>query len=91
VRDRTLRRLESDRERFLALLNVILEEEGSRRRLTKPWPFQKDVTMDWMLPREAVDRAVHGVVDGFDRNPRRRFLWRLQRRALALRRQYLGG
>jgi hypothetical protein len=47
--------------------------------------------MDWMLPREAVDRAVHGVVDGFDRNPRRRFLWRLQRRALALRRQYLGG
>ncbi|HEY7602217.1 MAG TPA: hypothetical protein VIB60_06895, partial [Methylomirabilota bacterium] len=91
VRDRTLRRLDSDRERFLALLNVILEEAGSRRRLTKPWPFQKDVTMDWMLPREAVDRAVHGVVDGFDRNPRRRFLWRLQRRALALRRQYLRG
>ena len=54
VRDRTLRRLESDRSRFLALLNAILEESGSPGRLGAPWPLRKTVTMEWLPAAEAV-------------------------------------
>ena len=69
VRDHTLRHLELDRRRFLALLNDILEESGAGRRLSGPWPFRKEVTMQWLPASEAVRRAVRGRVDGFDARP----------------------
>lgn len=65
VRDQTLRRLELDRRRFLTLLDAILEEGRARQRLSGPWPFRKEVTMEWLPPDVAVGRAVRGVVDGF--------------------------
>ncbi len=65
IREKTLRRLEADRGRFLGLINSILEASGSARRLTMPWPFKKSVTMQWLPPEKAVSRAVRGVVDGF--------------------------
>jgi hypothetical protein len=90
VRDRTLRRLESDRSRFLALLNAILEESGSPRRLGAPWPLRKAVTMEWLPSAEAVRRAVDGVVDAYDERNRASLLRRAGRRALRLKRRYLG-
>jgi glycosyltransferase involved in cell wall biosynthesis len=84
IRDRTLGRLAADRMRFLSLINAILEECGAKRRLANPWPFRKEVTMEWLPSGEAVDRAAYGVVDGFAR-PRRGLLrwrrWRHARRA----------
>jgi glycosyltransferase involved in cell wall biosynthesis len=67
VRDRTLRRLEQDRKRFLTLIDNILEESGSARRMTMPWPFKKPVTMEWMRSAEASRRARNGIVDGFEK------------------------
>jgi len=65
VRDRTLRRLTIDRQRFLSLINAILEESGSNRKLEMPWPFEKQVTQEWLPIDEAVRRARSGIVDGF--------------------------
>jgi hypothetical protein len=91
IRDRTLRRLEPDRERFLTLINAILEESGSQKRLGNPWPFRRGVTMQWMPPGEAVDRAVYGFVDGFDIETVGFLLWRAWRKSLRLKRQWVGG
>lgn len=90
IRERTLRRLEPDRARFLELINTILEECRSQRRLVKPWPFRKDVTMDWLVPSEAVAHAVYGVVDAFERKKEDVLLRRAWRRASHLMRKYLG-
>ena len=65
IRARTLQRIEADRRRFQGFLNRLLAEAGSRRRLDGAWPFRKPVTMEWNPVQEAVDRAVHGVVDAF--------------------------
>jgi hypothetical protein len=88
IRDRTLRRLKQDRERFLAFLNTILEEGGSPRRLAGPWPFRKDVTQEWLPPQQAMDRADFGIVDGFHRPWRGVMRWRRWIRALGLGRGY---
>jgi hypothetical protein len=91
IRNRTLQRLNRDRERFMALLNAILEETGSVRRFAGPWPFRKDVTMEWLPPRQALARADFGIVDGF-RPPRRGVMrWRRWKRALGLERGYEAG
>jgi hypothetical protein len=84
IRDRTLQRLERDRERFMALLNSILEEGGSAKRFAGPWPFRKDVTMEWLPPRQALDRADFGIVDGFGPPRRGLMRWRRWQRALGL-------
>ena len=65
VRDRTLRRLTIDRRRFLGLINAIFEESASDRKLEMPWPFEKQVTQEWLAMDEAVRRARSGIVDGF--------------------------
>ena len=92
IHQRTLRRLEVDRARFLALINAILEEAGSERRLAVPWPFRKAVTMQWLSSAEAVERAEHGMVDAFDPGRRRVFEWRRWHQAFRrLRRQSWGG
>lgn len=65
IRAKTLQRIEADRRRFLEFLSRLLAEAGSRRRLDRPWPFSKPVTMEWNPVQEAIDRAVHGVVDGY--------------------------
>jgi hypothetical protein len=85
VRARTLERLRLDRARFLGLINAILDEDGSTRRLSGSWPFRKEVTMQWLSRDEAVERAAHGVIDGFDRSVFRWSRWsnalrRLRRR-----------
>lgn len=67
IREKTLSRIETDRARFLDLINSILEESGSARRLAMPWPFKKSVTRKWLPPEKAVSRAMRGVVDGFER------------------------
>lgn len=77
IHERTVARLEQDRRRFLGLLNAILEESGSAKRLAMPWPFSKTVTMEWHTLEEALWRAEHGVIDGY-RAPG--LLWRLWRR-----------
>lgn len=82
IQRRTLRRLEVDRARFLDLLNAILTESGSSQRLALPWPFRKAVTMQWLAFPEARDRAVHGVVDGYDDGPRRAVQWGRWRQVL---------
>jgi hypothetical protein len=66
IRERTLRRLELDRGRFLTLINRILEAGGTKRRVSSEWPFRKEVTMQWLPRGEAVERAAHGVVDAFN-------------------------
>lgn len=78
IRERTLRRIETDRARFLGLINAILEESGAERRLAMPWPFRKRVTMEWLQPAEAIHRAVNGTVDGFESEKRKKGLlgWR---------------
>ncbi len=81
IRARTLQRIEADRRRFQAFLNRLLAEAGARRRLDGPWPLRKPVTMEWNPVQEAIDRAVHGVVDAYhpdDWIP----AWRWRRRAL---------
>jgi len=76
IRERTLRRLAPDRERFLALINAILEECGSPRRLASSWPFHKEVLMEWLSPAQAADRATYGLVDGFVQRRRGALRWR---------------
>ena len=88
IRDRTLRRLQRDRERFMTLLNAILEECGSAKRFAKPWPFRKDVTMEWLPVLQALDRADFGIIDGFHRPRRGVMRWRRWTRALGLGRGY---
>jgi Glycosyl transferases group 1 len=81
IRTKTLQRIEADRRRFLEFLNRLLAEAGSRRRLDGPWPFRKPATMAWVPVQEAIDRAIHGVVDGYhpdDWLPS----WRWRRKAL---------
>jgi hypothetical protein len=87
IRDRILRRLQPDRARFMRLINAILEECRSQRRLADPWPFRKEVTMEWLPLKEAVDRAAHGVVDGFDGARRGLLRWRRWQNALRPKRQ----
>lgn len=83
IRDRILRRVESDRARFLGLINSILEESHSDKRLAMPWPFRKTVTMEWMDGEAALDRAVLGIVDAFEKKKgsRGRRAWRRLTRA----------
>ena len=64
IRAKTVQRIETDRRRFQEFLNRLLAETGSGRRFDGPWPFRKPVTMEWIPVQEAIDRAVHGVVDG---------------------------
>jgi len=91
IRERTLRRLARDRERFLGLIDGILEEVGSQRRLERPWPFRKAVTMEWLAATDAVDRAAFPLVDGFGRPEKGLVPWRLRRKLLALQRRRAGG
>ena len=88
IRDRTLRRLKRDRERFMAFLNTILQECGSAKRIEDPWSFRKDVTMEWLPPQQAADRADFGIVDGFHRPWQGVMRWRRWKRALGLGRRY---
>lgn len=78
IREKTLKRLEEDRTRFLGLLNAILEESGSNNRLSLPWPFAKPVTMEWLPVDEAVHRAAYGIVDGFEKRKKKKgfLFWR---------------
>jgi glycosyltransferase involved in cell wall biosynthesis len=85
IRERTLRRLAADRERFLTLINAILEESGSRRRLAGPWPFHKEVLMEWLSSAQAADRATYGLVDGFVQRRRGALRWRKLLSACRLR------
>lgn len=64
IHERTLARLESDRRRFVDLLNAVLEESGSTRRIGMPWPFRHPV-MEWLKPEVAIERALAGNVDAF--------------------------
>ena len=79
IRERTIRRLDGERSRFLTLINTILEESASSVRLAAPWPFRKAVTMEWMPADEALRRAT-GVVDAFTKERRGLFGWRRWRR-----------
>ncbi len=65
IQARTLQKIHADRGRFVNLLNRLLAEAGSRRRLEQPWPFRKPVAMPWLPVQEAIDRAVYRVVDGY--------------------------
>ena len=92
IRARTLRLLERDRERFLGLIDAILEASGSPRRLERPWPFRKLVTMSWMPAAEAADRAAYPLVDAFDIRPEKGLVpWRLRRKFMALQRRLADG
>lgn len=64
IRARTLARLTKDRERFTDLVNAILAEGGSPRRIGGPWPFRHPV-MEWLPAAVAVERALAGRVDAF--------------------------
>ena len=56
-----------------------------------PWPFRKVITMQWLSSAEAVEHAVHGVVDAFDTGKRSVFEWRRWHQAYRrLKRQHLG-
>ena len=91
IRGRTLRRLECDRARFMTLINTILEECGAARRLAGPWPFRKDVTMEWLPPSQALARVVYEIVDGFGKPKRGLMRWRKWKHALGLTRSYDAG
>ena len=85
IRQQILQRLGRDRARLLELINSILEESGSDKRLAMPWPFTKPVMMEWLPSDKAVNRATRGIVDGFERKEKKNFLWRrVLRRALIL-------
>ena len=75
IREKTLRRLEADRARFLGLINSILEASGAARRLSMPWPLKASVTRKWLPPEKAVSRAMRGAVDGLDRKKRGLSKW----------------
>jgi hypothetical protein len=77
--------MEQDRARFLGLLNAILEESGGEPRFSMPWPFRKPVLMEWLQPEEAAERAVLGIVDGFEKKKRRKGLLGWRRWGLRLR------
>lgn len=88
VREKTLGRMDKDRARFLGLLNAILAESGVEPSFSMPWPFRKPVLMEWLRPEEAAERAILGIVDGFEKKKRRRGLlgwrrWGLRLRAMA--------
>ena len=91
IRDRVLRRLEADRQRFLMLVSAMLEEGGSQRRLAGPWSLQKPATMEWLPAEDAVDRAAHGIVDAFGRAERGFLPWRVYRKWDRLKRRLMGG
>ncbi|MBX3581879.1 MAG: glycosyltransferase [Rhizobiaceae bacterium] len=64
IHERTLTKLERDRRRFVDLLNELLDESGSRKRIGMPWPFRHPV-MAWLKPEVAIRRALAGEVDAF--------------------------
>jgi hypothetical protein len=87
VRERTMRRIEEARARFIGLINAILEEANAEDRLSSSWPFRKTVIMEWLEPATAVDRAVNGIVDAFEKmadEPTGDALWRRWMRAIGL-------
>lgn len=82
VRQKTLKRMESDRSRFLALLNEIVGAERGRQRFEMPWPFQAMLLMDWLPPAEATMRLIHGLVDTGRQRPSRYYARRMWLRRL---------
>lgn len=83
IRRMTLRKIEADRDRFVALINAILTESESGTRLEGPWPFRKHTTMEWHPADEMLRRAMEGIVDGF---PKRRPIRDRLRRIIPLTR-----
>ena len=65
IRRKTLESLQRERNRFLDLLNAIFEESGCEHRLAEPWPFERQVIMDWLDPAVAIGRVLSGTVDAF--------------------------
>ena len=63
VRERTMRRIEAERARFVDLVNAILGEEGIDRYFEGFWPLKRPVIMEWLSPGEARRRATRGVID----------------------------
>jgi hypothetical protein len=87
VRERTMQRIEEARSRFIGLINDILEAAGATDRLSATWPFRKTVIMEWLEPATAVDHAVNGVVDAFEKKadePTGDALWRRWARMIGL-------
>ena len=66
IRQKTLEKLQSDRERFIDLINRIFAASGSDQRIEMPWPFRRPVIMQWQPPKKAVRKALAGTVDAFE-------------------------
>lgn len=63
VRERTLRRILSERARFIELMNAIYGESGITQEFRGFWPLKRPVIMEWIRPKDARRNAIEGVVD----------------------------
>lgn len=75
IHDQAVRRITADRERFLGLLNAILDASGHVPGFGPAWPFGKPILMQWLKPADAIDRARRGHVDAFGLGDKYRRLW----------------
>ena len=63
VRERTLRRILSERSRFIELINAIYAESGITQEFSGFWPLKRPVIMEWIRPKDARRNAIRGIVD----------------------------
>ena len=73
IRSATLKRVDADRRRFLALLDCIVATSGRRPRFGQRWLFDQPVMMRWYPAHRAISRVVQGRVDAY--TPRRLRYW----------------
>jgi hypothetical protein len=63
IRERTMRRIQSERARFIELVNAIYAELGVGEEFAGFWPLKRPVIMEWLGPGTARKRATEGEVD----------------------------
>lgn len=63
VRERTMRRILSERSRFIEFVNAVYTECGIGEKFQGFWPIKRPSVMEWIKPRAARKRAVRGMVD----------------------------
>ncbi len=75
IHDQAVRRIVADRDRFLGLLNAILDASGRAPAFGPVWPFEKPILMQWLQPAAAIDRARKSEVDALGLGDKYRRLW----------------
>ena len=63
IRERALKKIQPEREKFIDLVNAIYREAGVEEVFNGVWPLKRPVVMPWFKRRRARRLAVTGAVD----------------------------